>query len=625
MEQIDSVNQGVQPVSSLNQQVSLVQICDQLEHELIRQALKVKQIKASLANESMARQRAEAALQATDAQLAQLLETITDGVCALDREWKFSYINRRVEQVLQKQQDELLGKVLWEVYPEVVDTEFYHHCHDVARSGTSLQLETYFTQLNRWLQYSIYPSETGISLYLQDISERKQAEQERQQLLEQEHIARLQAERAEQRCAFLSTVSRELAASLDYKTTLSTVIQSVVPFLADYCVLQQFQDGQLQPVAALHHDSNKQPLVEELAQCYQQILAYPNSFSAQALRRGEPILVAEVSHELATTTIQDPHLLQLSRTLQPVSVMILPLASRGRILGVLLLAMAESARRYTQSDLGLANDLACRSAVALDNAQLYAQAQESNRLKDEFLNNLSHELRTPLNAILGWAQMLNQRAFDQAKTRKATEVIERHAKDLKTRIYDLLDVSRIITGQLQLHPDWVDLDEVIQAAIASLDLAIHAKSIRVQRLMQHAATPASAPLTSSILVFGDAQRLYQIVWHLLSNAIKFSPHGGQVEIELSWINDASPEATCFAQICVRDQGKGIHSNFLPYVFDRFRQADGSITRAQDGLGLGLSLVQYLVNLHGGTISVFSDGEGCGTTITVQFPIPVGLM
>lgn len=636
MEQIDSDNQGVQPGNLSSQQDSLIQICDELEHDLTYQATKIQQIKASLGSGS-ARQQAEAALKATDAQLANLLETITDGVCALNRDWEFIYINRRVEQFFKKQPDELLGKVLWDVYPEFVHTKFYHYCYRAIESEVSLRFEAFFTQLDRWLQCTIYPSETGISLYLQDIGERKQAEQERQKLLEREHTARLQAELAEQRCAFLSTVSCELADSLDYRTTLSTVIKSVVPFLADYCVLQQQQeDSHFQPVAALHHDSNKQPLVEELARCYQQILACPDSFSTQALRRGEPILVAEFSDELATTVFQEPRLLKLSQALQPVSIMLLPLISRGHVLGLLLLAMAESGRRYTQSDLSLAQALASRSAVAIDNARLYAQAQESNHLKDQFLNNLSHELRTPLNAILGWAQMLNQRTFDATKTRKATEVIERHARDLRARIYDLLDVSRIVTGQLQLHPDWVDLEDVIQAATASLNLAINTKSIEIQQSILHNSGGATAPLSShssGFWVFGDAQRLYQIIWHLLSNAVKFSPHGGRVEIELSWIDAASSKfrhiephmaQPQFTQIRIQDWGKGIHSGFLPYVFDRFRQADGSITRAQDGLGLGLSLVQYLVDLHGGAINVSSDGDGRGTTVIVQFPLPSGL-
>jgi PAS domain S-box-containing protein len=636
MEQIDSDNQNVQPVHLSSQQVSLAQICHELEYELIQQTAKIQQIKASLTSQSIARQRAEAALQATDAQLANLLETITDGVCALNRDWEFSYINRRVEQFFKKQPDELLGKVLWDVYPEFVNTAFYHHCYQAVEAGNSLQFETYFDQFERWLQCTIYPSEVGVSLYFQDIGERKQAEQERQKLLEQEHTARIQAEMAEQRCAFLSTVSRELAASLDYKTTISTVIESVVPFLADYCMLQQRQeDGHFQPVAALHHDNSKQPLVEELARCYQQILVHPDSFSAQALRRGEPVLVAEFSPQLATTIIQDLRLLGLLQALQPISVMLLPLTSRGRILGLLLLAMAESGRRYTESDLSLANDLACRSAVAIDNAQLYAQAQESSHLKDQFLNNLSHELRTPLNAILGWAQMLNQRTFDANKTRKATEVIERHAKDLRVRIYDLLDVSRIVTGQLQLNPDWVDLEDVIQAATASLSLAINAKSIEIQQTIQHNSdeerTAPSHSHSSGFWVFGDAQRLYQIIWHLLSNAVKFSPHGGRVAVELSWIDVANSESQSIephltqprlTQIRIQDWGKGIHSGFLPYVFDRFRQADGSITRAQDGLGLGLSLVKYLVDLHGGTIEVFSDGDGHGTTVVLQFPVPL---
>jgi PAS domain S-box-containing protein len=231
------------------------------------------------------------------------------------------------------------------------------------------------------------------------------------------------------------------------------------------------------------------------------------------------------------------------------------------------------------------------------------QAESANRLKDEFLATLSHELRTPLNAILGWSQMLQNDYLDESQKRKAVGIIERSAKSQNQLIEDLLDVSRIITGKLRLEVRAVDLSNVISAAVEAVRPAAEAKNIRLQTLLD----PQAA------LISGDPDRLQQIVWNLLSNAIKFTPKDGRVQVRLERVNS-------HVEIVVSDTGKGIESEFLPYVFDRFRQSDASRTRRHGGLGLGLAIVRQLVELHGGTVSVSSEGEGRGTTFTVNLPL-----
>ena len=231
------------------------------------------------------------------------------------------------------------------------------------------------------------------------------------------------------------------------------------------------------------------------------------------------------------------------------------------------------------------------------------QAESANRLKDEFLATLSHELRTPLNAILGWSQMLQNDNLDQNQRQKALAIIERSARSQNQLIEDLLDVSRIITGKLRLDVRAVDLSSVISAAVDAARPAAEAKNIRIQVLLD----PEAA------LISGDPDRLQQVVWNLLSNAIKFTPKDGRVQVRLERVNS-------HVEIVVSDTGKGIEPKFLLYVFDRFRQSDGSMTRRHGGLGLGLAIVRQLVELHGGTVSVESKGEGLGSTFIVSLPL-----
>ncbi|MEG4235807.1 ATP-binding protein [Microcoleus sp. Pol11C3] len=234
-----------------------------------------------------------------------------------------------------------------------------------------------------------------------------------------------------------------------------------------------------------------------------------------------------------------------------------------------------------------------------------AEAEAANRAKDEFLSILSHELRTPLNAILGWSTMLRQRTLSEDKVVRALETIERNAKSQAQLIEDILDISRIITGKLRLQVRPVNLVPVIESAIESLKLAAEAKSIRLQSVLDSEAGP----------LLGDAARLQQVMWNLLSNALKFTPKDGRVEIRLEQVNS-------HAEVTVSDTGSGISSDFLPFVFDRFRQHDSTTTRSYGGLGLGLAIVRQLVELHGGTVTVVSPGIGQGATFTVKLPVMI---
>jgi signal transduction histidine kinase len=237
-----------------------------------------------------------------------------------------------------------------------------------------------------------------------------------------------------------------------------------------------------------------------------------------------------------------------------------------------------------------------------------AESDRHSRLKDEFLATLSHELRTPLNAILGWAQLLRARPSDAQQTAEGLETIERNARVQAQIVDDLLEMSRIISGKLRLDVQPVDLGAIIDSSIRSVKPAADAKAIRIQPILDPRAGP----------IFGDPARLQQILWNLLSNAIKFTPKDGRVQIVLARVNS-------HIELIVSDTGIGMRAEFLPFLFDRFRQADASTTRTHRGIGLGLSIVKSLVEMHGGTVSASSDGLGLGSTFVVRLPLTIARM
>jgi PAS domain S-box-containing protein len=281
-------------------------------------------------------------------------------------------------------------------------------------------------------------------------------------------------------------------------------------------------------------------------------------------------------------------------------VRISPLNHDGKVIGTL--TIIEDVTERVAREAELQAQIEARSRLLSSEKLARNDAERANRLKDEFLATISHELRNPLNAILGWAHMLRLGKLSATNTARAIEIIHRNATSQAQLVGDLLDVSRIISGKLRLNVRSVDLLSVVNAAIDSIRPAADARSIRLQTILDPAAGPIS----------GDADRLQQIVWNLLTNAVKFTPKGGRVDLKVHRVDS-------HVEIVVTDSGVGISKEFLPYVFDRFRQADASITRTHGGLGLGLSIVHQLVDLHGGSVSVYSEGENKGAVFTISLP------
>ncbi|MCA1555963.1 MAG: PAS domain S-box protein, partial [Acidobacteria bacterium] len=411
--------------------------------------------------------------------------------------------------------------------------------------------------------------------------------------------------RGEEAQRFLVEASATLAASLDYEATLAALARLTVPRLADWCVIDMITDERtIRRLAVAHPDPVKVELAWEVAR------RYPSEMNdtegvAKVIRTGQPEIYPNIPDELLALAARDSEHLKILRELGLRSAMVVPLVAHNRVLGAITFAAAESERSFNAADLSFAEDLARRAALAVDNARLYREAQEVNRLKDEFLATLSHELRTPLTAVLGWTRLLGTDQLDEATRKRALETIERNAQSQVQLIDDILDVSRVIRGKLRLNVRPVELTNVIEAAVDSVRPAAEAKGIRLQVVLDSHAGPVS----------GDPDRLQQIVWNLLSNAIKFTPKEGRVQVLLARVNS-------HLELTVSDTGEGIEEAFLPFVFDRFRQADPSTTRKHGGLGLGLAIVRHLVELHGGTVTVESKGAGQGTTFNVSLPLMV---
>jgi signal transduction histidine kinase len=378
----------------------------------------------TLVSDLAERERLDRELERANRRATDILESISDAFFALDREWRFTYVNHVFARLVDRRAEDLIGKVLWEEHPILLGTVSEESYRQAVRDRTPVRFEALGAISGRWFQVYAYPSDEGLSVFSTDIDERRKARED-----------------------------------------------------------------------------------------------------------------------------------------------------------------VEQAR---------------------------AEAEEANRMKDQFLATLSHELRTPLNAILGWAQILRAGRLDPKAMARGLEAIERSSRAQAQLIGDLLDISRITSGKLRLEMQLIDLAEVIEAALATVEPAAEVRGIAIECSLDPRAK----------LVTGDPVRLQQVVWNLLSNAVKFTPRGGRMEVRLV------PAATRgYAEIRVRDTGQGIAPELLPHIFDLFRQDDGSSTRLQGGLGLGLAIVHELVELQGGTVQAESPGSGQGATFTVVLPLaaarPVG--
>lgn len=418
----------------------------------------------------------------------------------------------------------------------------------------------------------------------------------------------------EQRLALLAEISTAGLATPSFQELACDIARRTAHVVGDYCIIRMYRQGRLDGVAYAHVAAEAEPLIRRLTE--HPTVASQSARYAAIIREPRTLVDNDVP-ATAFAHVDRTDLEAVFERFRARRGIICPLMSHGELLGTLSLGRA-AGPPYSSADVRLVEAIASQTTIALDNAALFetaqrdaeeariarAEAEDAGRVKDEFLATLSHELRTPLNAILGWAHMLRDPALAQDRRQAAIDTIVRNAQSQEQLISDILDVQRIMAGKIRLSPRNVDLGAIIRSAAETVQPSATAKHVRLQLLVDLDVPP----------VWGDPDRLQQIIWNLLSNAIKFAPNRGHVEVRL-----LKDEADC--ELIVRDNGPGINAEFIPHMFERFRQADSSTTRTHKGLGLGLAIVRNLVEMHGGTITAenVAPPEGTGAIFTIRLP------
>ncbi len=409
------------------------------------------------------------------------------------------------------------------------------------------------------------------------------------------------------RLAFLAEASTLLSSSLNYHTTLGNVARMLVPELADWCGVDMVaDDGGLVRLAIAHADPEKVALAEEIQRTPPREADGAVGVAA-VIRTGKAEFHPVVTDEVLNRLSRNEEMIEIARRLGISSMIIVPIVARDRVLGAITLAHAESGRRYTEADLSLAEELAGRAAIAVDNALLFRdaelariEAENASRAKDQFLAVLSHELRTPLSPILISAQALETDAALPDHLRPLLEIVRRNIELEARLIDDLLDLTRITRGRLKIEREQVDLHALVDLAIGIMRPELEAKGLTLDRNLR----------AGDHTVIGDAARLEQVMLNMIRNAVKFTSAGGSIRI--STVNDAPGHI----RLAVADSGVGIDSDALTRIFEAFEQGEKTTLRRFGGLGLGLTICKALIDMHDGTITAESAGRNHGATFTI---------
>jgi PAS domain S-box-containing protein len=408
--------------------------------------------------------------------------------------------------------------------------------------------------------------------------------------------------RAEGRAALLAEAGSALSESLDYAETLRSLLHLTVPRLADYGLIFEQQEGpSLRQVALLHVDPGKEGVLRRLGQVFERLPKNLESMLWRAVEARESQIAPSVNYQMAESLHQDPDMLDGFVQLAPRSFVAVPLAARGEVLGVMLLATSDvSGRNFGPLDLDLAEGLASRASLAIDNARLYGRAEAASKAKDHFLAALSHELRTPLTPVLMRVSALARSADLPEALRADLRMIQRNVELEAKLIDDLLDLTLVSRGKLTLHFEVIDVHALLEHTVAICREGGENRQLAIDL----------EPGAAEHHVQADSARLQQVFWNLLKNAVKFTPDGGRIRVITS-----NPEPGRI-EVAVIDPGIGIAPEDLPRLFNAFEQGNPEITRTFGGLGLGLAISKALVDQHGGTLTGLSPGRGLGATFTL---------
>jgi len=520
---------------------------------------------------------------ATSARIAAILESITDAFFAVDRGWRFTYLNREAERVLGRTREELLGKSLWDEFAASRSSIFEESYRTAVRERRAVTFEAFYSPLGRQLEVRAFPSDEGLSVYFRDITERFEAAR---------------------RDRLLAEASKILSSSFDYEAALRRFAAIAVPELGDFCVFDVLEGDHIRRVAWEHVDASVKHEFDEIFE-----LAPPISFEGhpvgEAIRTGQPVFIPRVDDARAERAATSEHHLIFIRRFQTRSLITVPIRFGERTLGALTFVYSVSGRTHSAYDLQLAVALAERAAIAINNAILYRDLNDALRARDEFLSIASHELNTPLTTLKLQLEMRLRRLaasdlsrFDPESLAAMLESDKRQVGRISHLIADMLDISRINAGRLTLEREPFDLCELVRDVVERLT-----ENIRERRVALR------VELEEPIVGEWDRFRVDQVITNLITNALKY---GERKPVVVSARRDGDA-----AVLEVADQGIGIAPEDQRRIFLRFERAIGA--SSVSGLGLGLYICRHIVDAHGGRIGVESE-LGKGSTFTVRLPL-----
>lgn len=554
-------------------------------------------------------------------ELLTLCEAIPQQVWTAKPDGELDFVNGRILEYFGRTHEEMTGNEWLEVvHPDDRPQIIEQWTHSV-KTGEPYEVEfrlrhgadgTYRWNLGRALP--VRDKQGHIIKWFgtnTDITDHKLVEEERSRALQMEREMRRQEAEllrqesvANQRLSFLAEASEIFSSSLDYETTLLNVVQLAVPKLADWCSIVTLQsDGTLHPIAVAHEDPAMLELAEELRRDYPTPLDAPHG-SPHVIRTGRSELYEVITDAmLASRTVNERHL-ELCKKLKIRSAMIVPLTVRGNTFGAMTMVSSNPSRPFTQEDLRFAENLAVRAALSVENARLYNEAQRASQAKDHFLAVLSHELRTPLTPVLMAASAIEKDQLLPSEFKADISMIRRNVELEARLIDDLLDLTTISNGKVQLQSRSVNANELVIQADLIVRSELEPTHPRVALDLQ----------AKNAHVEGDSTRMQQIFWNLLKNAVKFTPPEGEVRVTTS-----NPTSDTW-RLEVADTGKGISQEELPHIFNAFEQGNRLVSKRFGGLGLGLAISKALADLHGGTLSATSDGIGSGAKFVFEMPL-----
>ncbi|HUF26851.1 MAG TPA: PAS domain S-box protein [Gemmatimonadaceae bacterium] len=558
------------------------------------------------------RHEAEKALRISEAKFAGIVSIAADAIVTVDEEQRITLFNDGAEAIFGYASDEVLGQPLDILIPEQVRQVHRHHIEEFARGPVAARQMGERREIHgRRRNGELFPAEASISkidvagrrfftAVLRDVTERRRADEERARLLARETEARASAEAAEHRASFLAEAGEILNTSLDYRDTLSALARLLVPRLCSFTIMDVVdEDGRVRRIEAVHAD----PAKADLARAF---VTFPIDRSRQyimyeALASGRSVLVERVTADMLAGWAQNAQHRQMLDRLDLVSLAVLPMVAHGQVLGAFGIGRTGDEPPLGSDDLALAEEVARRASLAVENARLYRDAQRASRLRDEVLGIVSHDLRNPLSVISMCAStLIEENGGGEAKARELGEMIQTSADWMQRMIQDLLDVGSIEAGRLAIERQREDVFVLVHQVLAMFERAAAEKSIRLS-----ADLPEDLPRVDA-----DAERVLQVLGNLVGNAVKFVPAGGEITVRAA-------ARKGFVEVTVVDTGPGIPENEAARIFDRFWQARrGSRIR---GTGLGLTIARGIVEAHGGRIRVESTlGEGS----TFHFTLPL---